>query len=217
MSIGTETQTVTGPSSGARWVRRLTVAVVTLVLVLGGWAGHELYTTQTYHFAAVDPPKLYRCGNRGLREFEHAVNQCAARTVVSFVTDREVDDPATPQFKAESDYCRDHGIRQVRLPVPRNGYPTSDQVQTFLGIVADPVNRPVLMHCAQGVRRTGMFMAAYQLSILDRSVAVTKERITPWGHKAKDLDDVRTFIDHYDPVNAVVPTTMPAGSDLGGD
>ena len=79
-------------------------------------------------------------------------------------------------------------------------------------IVAEPSNRPVLMHCAQGVRRTGMFMAAYQLSIMDRSVAVTKARIMPFGHKPADLDDIRTFIDNYDPIMATVPTTMPAVS-----
>ena len=200
------------PSRRTRWVRRVVVALVTLLVIAGACYGYIWAEVQTYHFSLVDPHILYRCGNRGMREFNHAVKQSGARTIVSFVSDQELNDPAKPQFKQEAEYCRTHGIAQVRLPVPLGGWPTSDQILKFLNIVAEPANRPVLMHCAQGVRRTGLFMAAYQLSVMDRTPALAKERIMSFGHPPRDTDDIRTFIDRYDPIMGNVPTTLPAGT-----
>ena len=190
MTTTATAEPVTGPWSLTRWLRRLAVALVTLLVIAGGCFGYWWAEVQTYHYTPVMPTQLYRCGNRGMREFDHAVKQSGARTIVSFVSDAELNDPKKPQFKAEAEYCRAHGLQQVRLPVPLGGWPTSDQILKFLGIVADPANRPVLMHCAQGVRRTGMFMAAYQLSVLDRTVPITKDQIATFGHKPADLDDV---------------------------
>ncbi len=186
--------------------------MVTLFVIVAACVGYWYAELQLYHYSPIVPGVLYRSGNRGMREFDHAVKQSGARTIISLIDDRELNDPAKPQFKAEAEYCRIHGIQQIRLPVPLGGWPTSAEVQRFLAIVAEPSNRPVLIHCAQGVRRTGMFMAAYQLSILDRSVAVTKERIMPFGHQPHDTDDIRTFINNYDPVMATIPTTLPAVS-----
>jgi protein tyrosine phosphatase (PTP) superfamily phosphohydrolase (DUF442 family) len=209
----TATEPTTSPlSRRTRWVRRFIVVVTTLAIVTAVCVGYWWAELETYHYSLVVPGVLYRCGNRGIREFDHAVQQSGARTVVSFVSDQELNDPAKPQFKAEADYCQAHGIHQIRLPVPLGGWPTSDQVLKFLNIVAEPANRPVLMHCAQGVRRTGIFMAAYQLSVLDRTPALAKERIMAFGHKPRDTDDIRTFIDRYDPIYATVPTTLPTVS-----
>ena len=179
------------------------------VIVAGGFGSYWWAAVQLYHPFTVSPGVLYRDGNRGLREFRHAVDQEGIRTVVTLVDDRELNDPAKPQFKQEADYCRAHGISQVRIPVPLGGWPTSKQVNDFLDIVARPTNRPVLVHCAQGVRRTGMFMAAYQLEVLDRTVEYTQRTVQTFGHAERDVADVRWFIDHFDRANSRVPTTLP--------
>jgi protein tyrosine phosphatase (PTP) superfamily phosphohydrolase (DUF442 family) len=169
---------------------------------------------QTYHADVVQSTVLYRSGNRDLRELRHTVEPNHIRTIVSLVSDAEVNDPAKPQFRQEADYCRDHGIQLVRIPVKLGGWPTADQIKQFLGVVALPENRPVLVHCAQGVRRTGMFVAAFQLSVQDRSKDATRAAVQTFGHKPRDTDDVQTFIDNYDPAGNL-PTTMPAA--VSGD
>ena len=186
----------------------LLVWIAVAVVLGGGWVGYWYVALQRYHPFTVQPTILYRDGNRDLREFRHTMDADHIRTVVSLIDDQELADPAKPQFREEEAYCRDHGIRQVRIPVKLGGWPTTDQLQQFFGIVAEPANRPVLVHCAQGVRRTGMFMAAYQLSVMDRSVPYTKGTIQAFGHKDRDLDDIRTFIDHYDPATATVPSEL---------
>jgi len=168
---------------------------------------------QTYHLAPVQIGVLYRDGNRDLREFKHSLKFTQAKTVVSLVDDDELNDPNKPQFLAETNYCVATGIQYIRIPVKLGGWPTGDDLKTFIGIVTTAANQPVLVHCAQGIRRTGMFVAAYQESVLHESPDQAAAEIKTFGHKDRDLDDVRAFIKAYDPVKQTVPTMSGSGKE----
>ena len=189
--------------------RRVVYWVLVVALVSGGFGVWAFYRLQTYHLATVVPGVLYRDGNRGLREFANACDRVHPRSVVSLIDDRELNDPAKPQFRAEATYLHDHGIHQIRIPVSVGGWPTADDVGRFLKVVADPADQPVLVHCAQGVRRTGMFVAAYEMSERGQTARQTEADIRPFGHTGRTLDDIRTFITGYDPVTCR-PTSRPA-------
>jgi protein tyrosine phosphatase (PTP) superfamily phosphohydrolase (DUF442 family) len=183
----------------------------TLLLVMTGvayWWGNR-----TYHFAMVDDGILYRDGNRGMTEFASAVRKSHAKTVVSLIDDDELNDANKPQFKKEADFLSRMNVRQERISVKLGGWPSGDDLKRFLAIVADPTNRPVLVHCAQGVRRTGMFVAAYQQTALHYDKTKAKDGIQTFGHSDRTVDDVKAFIDNYDPAAMSLATTMPAGSE----
>jgi protein tyrosine phosphatase (PTP) superfamily phosphohydrolase (DUF442 family) len=184
------------------------VALLLVMTAIGYWWGNR-----TYHFAAVDPGILYRDGNRGINEFASAIRKSHAKTVVSLIDDDELNDANKPQFKQEADYLAREGVRQERIPVKLGGWPSGDDLKRFLAIVADTGNRPVLVHCAQGVRRTGMFVAAYQESALHYDKEKAKAAIETFGHSDRTAADVKTFIDNYDPATMSVATTLPAGNE----
>jgi protein-tyrosine phosphatase len=187
---------------------------VFLVLIIGGACGDYWYNNiQTYHLATVQAGVLYRDGNRDLREFKHAIASTGVKTVVSLIDDKELTDPNKPQFLQETNYCTGKQIQYIRIPVPLGGWPKSEDLKTFIAIVSNPANQPVLVHCAQGVRRTGMFVAAYQMSVLRESKDQVKNGILSFGHKPEDLDDVRKFVDLYVPGEMILPTTMPVGKE----
>ena len=150
---------------------------------------------RTYHFAVVQAGVLYRDGNRGMAEFSHALRRAQARTVVALVDDREF---AQEQFQAEERYCRDHGIALERLVIVPGGWPTQEQVREFLRLAGDKERQPVLVHCAQGVRRTGIMVAAFEESILGYDARRAKEGILSFGHSQRTVGDIRAFIDAYD-------------------
>jgi protein tyrosine phosphatase (PTP) superfamily phosphohydrolase (DUF442 family) len=152
----------------------------------------------TYHLATVQSGVLYRDGARSVQELENAVKKVHARTVVCLVDDNEMDDPAKPQFKREMDWLDQQGIRAERIPVKLGGWPRTADVQRFLAIASDPDNQPVLVHCAQGVRRTAMMVAAYQESALGYDRAKAKAAIVSFGHSDHTINDIRRFIDEYD-------------------
>lgn len=185
------------------------------VVILLGIAAVLLWRAKfaTYHFATVDPNILYRDGNRGIREFAHAIERGKIKTIVALIDDGELADKEKAEFAAEVAWCQQHGVRIERIPIPLGGWPTSEDVKKFLSVVADKPNQPVLVHCAQGVRRTGMMVAAYQRSVLKWDALRCKAEMLTFGHSQRTVGDVNRFIDVYDPATGVVPEGLPMGKE----
>jgi uncharacterized protein (TIGR01244 family) len=56
------------------------------------------------------------------------------------------------------------GMKYVQIPMSTHEPPTSAQLAQFLGIVNDPANQPVFVHCVGGRHRTGVMTAAYRMA-----------------------------------------------------
>ena len=193
--------------------RRLQIiaAVGATLLITASVLAYRQYL-DTYHFAEVQPGVLYRDGNRTMREFKTAVRKGNIRTVVMLNDDGELE--RKPQFKEELKFCEENGIKVVRVPVPLGGRPTSEDIQKFLDAATAKENHPVLVHCAQGVRRTAMMVAAYQETVQKKDDETVKKEIIPWGRKSENLNDIRSFIEDYDPQSRTVkPATQPSQLD----
>jgi protein tyrosine phosphatase (PTP) superfamily phosphohydrolase (DUF442 family) len=96
-------------------------------------------------FAPVIPGVLYRAAQPTPEGFAW-LHEKGIRSVVN--------------LRGEHDYgpdvLRERGIeRYLHLPVADNGTPSDEQVARFLGFMGDRENWPVLVHCNQGVGRSG--------------------------------------------------------------
>jgi len=183
----------------------LAAAILAAVVWWIFWAWFD-----TYHLATVRQGVLYRDGVRTLHQFELAVDKTHVKTVVSLVDDNEI---AHTPFTDEVAYCKAHGIDLVRLPVPLGGWPRGDQIDDFLKIAVDPSRQPVLVHCAQGVRRTGMMVAAYEISIMGLPKDKTASAMMTFGHSERTINDVKKFIELYDPQTRQMKMEMPASQE----
>jgi len=187
----------------------ITSSVIALAVAIGGvsaWAWTSYL--QTYHLATVQEGVLVRDGNRGMREFETAVRKTKPKTVVSLIDDQELADPHKPMFAEEMDWCRQQGVKVVRIPVRLGGWPKTDDIRKFLEVVQDKQNQPVLVHCAQGVRRTGMFVAAFQESVLGWDNSKVKANLLTFGHSQRTVKDVERFVDVYDAKDRAVTAQL---------
>jgi protein tyrosine phosphatase (PTP) superfamily phosphohydrolase (DUF442 family) len=184
------------------------VWVLALVVIAGGGAWGWAHYVQTYHLATVQEGVLVRDGNRGMREFETAIRKTGAKSVVSLIDDQELADPAKPQFAREMEFCRQQAVKVVRIPVKLGGWPTSEDVRKFLEVVQDKQNQPVLVHCAQGVRRTGMMVAAFQESVLGWEDGKARSAMLSFGHSDRTVKDVERFIGVYDAKDRVVTAQL---------
>jgi protein tyrosine phosphatase (PTP) superfamily phosphohydrolase (DUF442 family) len=170
-----------------------------IVLVAVGLLAYFFYF-QTYHLVTVDGGKLYRNGHRSMREWKNAMRHAHAKTIIAVIDDEEYNQP---EFVEERDYCKTNGIGYVWINVKAGTYPKPEQVKQFLAIATDPAKQPVLYHDDEGIRRAGMMMAAYQMSALGYDRAKAKAGIEAFGHSDRTIDNVRAFIDAYDPVNGL--------------
>ena len=193
------------PRPRRRAGRLLIVAIITL-----GAAGAYVWRCylDTYHLATVQPRALYRDGNQSPCQFETAVRKVRPKTVVSLIDDNELADAGKPQFRAEEEYLGKQGVRLERIPVKLGGWPTKADVDKFLAITSDSANHPVIVHCAQGVRRTGMMAAAYQMAKMGYDKEQAKSNLLTFGHSERTVADIRRFIDGYDPATGKVPENL---------
>ena len=176
----------------------LIIAIPFVALAVVGFLVWRQYF-ETYHLATVEVGKLYRDGNRGERELANTLRKVQPKTVVCLIDDEELSDKQKPEFAAEVELLKQQGVDLVRIPVKLGGWPTASDIGAFLSIVSDNSRQPVLVHCAQGVRRTGMMVATYQETVLGWDDKKTKAAILTFGHSERSIGDVRKFIEVYDP------------------
>jgi len=199
--------------------KRMKLIAAALVVLLGGAAfGVAMWQSQrAYHLATVQPGVLFRDGARSARQFATALDSVHPHTVVSLVDAQEINDPSKPQLGEEAQLCSARGVKLERIKVKLGGWPTSDDLQRFLKIVTDKQNQPVLVHCAQGVRRTAFFVAAFQESVLGYDKGKAKDAILTFGHSDKTINDIRRFIDEYDAKSESVPADLARSAPMTKD
>jgi protein tyrosine/serine phosphatase len=66
--------------------------------------------------------------------------------------------------KNEEASVRDLGMTYVRIPLRTRVAATEEQWKLFLGLVNDPTNLPVYVHCKGGRHRTGAMTAIYRIT-----------------------------------------------------
>ena len=187
----------------------LPIVLMALVLAGIGWLVWRQFF-DVYHLATVQNGVLYRDGVRSMHAFELGVNKTRVKTVVCLVDDQEI---VQSPFVEELQYCHDHQIEVVRLPVLLGGWPDGDQIASFLKIVNDPARQPVMVHCAQGVRRTGMMVAAYQMSVLGYDAGRAQSALQTFGHSERTVGDIKRFIAVYDPKSQHMTQQLPRSTE----
>ncbi len=170
--------------------------VACVVLAIAAVAIAIWARSRTYHFRVVDDGKLYRDGCRTRSQFLASCQRGKIKTVISLVGNDEI---GNERFGPILAACRERGVQLKHVPVHISAFPSDEDVQQFLTIATDSANQPALVHCREGIRRTGMMTAAYQMSVLGYSKEKALGAIESFGHSQRTIADIQTFINSYDP------------------
>ena len=192
-------------------VRLMAVIAIALAVLVGVGVYFEFF--DVYRLATVKEGVLYRDGMRNTREFGTTLREVKPRTVVCLVTDEEFANPDKGDFQGEAKLLEREGIELVRIPIKTGGPPTEADIEKFLSIVKDPARQPVLVHCAQGIVRTGMMVAAYQKDVLGYDKAQALAAVNIFGKGWQRGARVKWFIEQYYDEGKVPMTTAGAPTD----
>jgi protein tyrosine phosphatase (PTP) superfamily phosphohydrolase (DUF442 family) len=202
-------QVVTTKSN--RRVSLMAVIAIGLAVLLGVGVYFEFF--DVYRLAAVKEGVLYRDGMRNTREFGTALREVKPKTVINLVTEAEFINPDKGDFQGEAKLLEREGISLVRIPIKTGGPPTEADIEKFLSIVKDPARQPVLIHCAQGIVRTGMMVAAYQKDVLGYDKQQALDAVNIFGKGWQRGARVKWFIERYYDDGRVPVTTSDAPTD----
>ena len=97
---------------------------------------------------------------RGAQPTINGVRKLSALGVKTILSLRGEGELSTDEAKA----ALDAGMNYRSVPMPDFGRPKDEQVETALGIINDPQNWPVFVHCKHGEDRTGVVIACYRIS-----------------------------------------------------
>jgi tyrosine-protein phosphatase SIW14 len=139
-------------------------------------------------YAAEVEPGLYR----GSQPNKHGVawlKRLGVKTVINlrrFHGDRE-------QRQVEA-----AGMRFEHIPMEASDPPSEVQVARFMNLATDPALRPVFVHCAQGVDRTGTMLAVYRMERHGYSNTDALAEMMAFGAHGV-WRDLRAFVRSYSP------------------
>lgn len=142
-----------------------------------------------YNFGTIEPGKVYRSAQPSPLFLRWLVRNTEVRTLVNLRG-------RTRGF--ESQFAAENRLRLYSFDLSASRPPTQEDVDRFLAILDDPANHPVLVHCRNGVDRTGYMLALYRIQ---------RQRWTP----EQALAEMRRFL-QFETLNPVPASVVSEGA-----
>ena len=170
-----------------RSLARLAAGALLATLAFAGFAQVEPRYAELPNFHRVNQ-QLYRGGqpkDSGLRKLK----DLGVKTIVNL----RGEDAHT---RAESEEARSLGLRYYSIALPEFSRPKDEEVAQVLGIINDPENQPVFIHCHHGKDRTGTIVACYRISHDGWTAQDAKDEAQHYGLGRVEVG-MRRYIDKY--------------------
>ena len=187
-----------------------------LLLGAGGWHAYDVHVR--YRLGVVTKGQVYRSGAMPPAHMAEVAKELGLRSVIDLRTYIPGQDSTntTPlqNIEAEGAALAAVGVRHIHLPSAQ--VPDPATVERFLQVMADPANRPALVHCYHGIGRTDLFAAVYRIEFEGWSPAKARAatRFFLPGSSFSDTAEKGRFLLDYKPrrhrVEPTSGTLVPA-------
>lgn len=179
-----------------RWLAALATG---LVLISGGLAFWHYDVKNAFYpkkFGVVEPGMVYRSGRIHPWLIESVLEEHNIKVIVTLL----VDVPTKAEEIAQKRAAEKLNVQIFRYPLGGAG---RGKVEHYVAaikaiVTAGREGKPVLVHCAAGVNRTGGVLAAYQLLVKRKSVdeVVAEMRQYGWGEIPKKEKALRDYLNN---------------------
>jgi protein tyrosine/serine phosphatase len=150
------------------------------------------------NFGQVDA-HLYRGAQPQLTAFAQ-LQKLGIGTVVRF-------NPEGENMAAEKNQVESLGMKFVSLPWSGLGYPTHEEVVTFLDLLRDHPDGKIFVHCRLGADRTGVMVALYRLTFSHWNMALALGEMRAFHYHHTLLPHLQRYVEAF-------PAAMASDKDL---
>ena len=155
--------------------------VIALFLVFGGWEIAK-YQIVPKRWGIVEHDKIFRSG----RIAPHLIRKTLQKHGIKVIVDLTEPDPRNASWRAEQIAATELGISRYNFQLRGDGTGNITNYANAISAIeqARKENKPVLVHCAAGVQRTGGVMASYRLLVQKQPPATAYAELTRYGWKS---------------------------------
>ena len=135
-----------------KWLANLCLLVLTLIST-----SYLYWVYADDRFLTVVENNVFRTAEMPPDELVEFVERHHVRTVIDFRT-------TANRVHAEEQALTSNGVRSINIPSQL--VPSDEAVNTFLDVMGDVSNYPILFHCEHGIGRSSLFEAIYRIEFL---------------------------------------------------
>ncbi len=153
------------------WVVLLFVIILNIPAISEGKRG-SIYEVNSW---------LYR-GGRPSQEDILKLKELGIKTIISLERGPFKKEPG--RVKKARKWTSEEGIRFVHIPMHAIWPIKREDIEKALAIMADPVNRPIFVHCDGGYDRAGIVIACYRIKYEGWTAEQAYEEMKEYGHNS---------------------------------
>ena len=146
---------------------KLKKIVISLIIIISLFVGKYVYDMNINHnFETITEGKVYKSGVIPPDEIESYVKKYNIKSIVDLRFPGTADLVNNPEIPTELTAEKDAIAKIKGVNYFNNGsdqVPTQENVNSFLKIMDNKANYPVLIHCYHGVGRAEMYSAIYRI------------------------------------------------------
>ena len=176
----------------------LLLLLAILVIAIAAIVKHKL---APLHFETVTPGILYRSGSLSNDNLNFVADRYQIKSIVSLRLNGETS-PQPNWYEMEQSFCEAKGLNFFHIPMLGKRPPTDEQLEKWLAILSDQANHPILVHCAQGVTRTGVMVGTYQIEFQGSPNKDVWKNLPRFGRDfdtPPDRQAIKNYILNYQP------------------
>ena len=169
------------------------VAIAVVIVGAGAGVKYGRHYVLAKRFAVVVPGQLYRSGYLEPWPLQRMIRKYDLETVLTLTTN----EPDMPHQQKEEAVLERDGVALIRIGMPGDGRADFDLLDRAAEVIADEPHRPLLVHCAAGVHRTGAAYAAWRMKYCgwnaDRALAEAGEHGITLRRKPELCEHLRRY------------------------